>query len=280
MMYVSPAAYCHRAEPAGAVDLRHQQEYCLASTHKLCSVFMRPEWGPLPAALQYHEAELPPARKRWLWGAAALVVIGLMLGGLFLWGNGRSATTVESGPEEGLPAVAVVSTKTSTPTPTVVESPTKMPTKTAVPSKTPLPTNTNTPLPTATKKPSATPTEMPTVVPSATLMPTYTPLPPTFTPIPPTETAVPLVQAVVNVPFLNVRSGPGTDYEQVATIIEGDQIELIGRISDSSWWLFCCVNGDELGWVIGEAVDLPEDAETVVPRVNQIPPLPTETPES
>ncbi len=142
-----------------------------------------------------------------------------------------------------------------------MESPTTIPTKTAVASATPVPTNTATPQPTATMKPSAT------LV--ATLVAT-------FTPIRPTETAVPLLKAVVAVPNLNVRSGPGIAYELLGTIAEGEQVELTGRISDSSWWQICCVNG-EPGWVIGEAIEIPEGAETIVPRATVIPALPTPT---
>ncbi|MBE2219995.1 MAG: SH3 domain-containing protein [Anaerolineae bacterium] len=262
LLYVAPVAFCHRAEPAGAVDLNHQQAYCLASMHMLCPVFMRPEWDVLPAALQYQEPESPTARKRWFWLAAALLVLGLIVGGWLIGGNGRFPTIVETKPEANVPVIAVVSTPT--PTPTMVVSPTTVPTKTAVPTVTASATNTNTPAPTATA----------TALPTATLVPTYTPRPATFTPLPPTETAVPLVEAVVNVPFLNVRSGPGIAYELIATIAEGDQIELTGRVSDGSWWQFCCVNG-EPGWVIGEAVDMPENAEALVPRANRIPPLPT-----
>jgi hypothetical protein len=281
LLFASPEACCHHAEPADAVDLGHQQEYCLTSMHNLCPVFMRAEWEPLPMALQYYEPEIRSPRRRWFWVfVVVLVVLGLVTGGWLLSGSGRFSTTTESEPEAGLPVVAALATETPTSTSTSTASPTITPTETAVPSKTPTSTHTNTPPPTNTAKPSATPTELPTDVPTATLVPTYTSLPPTFTPLPPTETAVPLVPAVVNVPFLNVRSGPGTDYEQIATIAEGDQIELIGRVSDGSWWLFCCVNGDEPGWVIGEAVDLPEEAESLVPRVTRIPPLPTETPES
>jgi len=255
LLFVSAAACCHRSEPVGAVDLSHQQEYCLAPIHKLCPVFMQPEWSPLPVELQYQEPQGPASKKRWLWLVFGLLAVGLVAGGLYIWGNGNSMTTIE--PEVGVPAVVVASTDTPTPTPTVVESPTIVATKTAVASATPVPTNTNTPQPTVTIKPSAT-------------------LVPTYTPVLPTETAVPLVQAVIAVPSLNIRSGPGTDYELLTTIAEGAQVELTGRLSDSSWWRICCVNGQP-GWVIGEAIEIPADAEATVPRVTEIPSPPSPT---
>ena len=87
------------------------------------------------------------------------------------------------------------------------------------------------------------------------MVPTYTPV----VPVLPTETAVPLLLVEVIVPLLNIRTGPGTDYELLFTVNEGDELELIGRTSDGSWWQICCVN-DEVGWVIGEAVQLPPNA--------------------
>ena len=255
LLFASPAAFCHRAEPAEAVELTHQQAYCLVSTHMLCPVFRRPEWDVLPAALAYHEPGKPSSKKRWLWFVIGLVLLGLMVGALFVWGNGSFPTSVESNPGAAMPLVVAVPSKTPTLTPPVEASPTTMPTKTAVASTTPVPTNTATPQPTATIKPTAT-------------------LVPTFTPILPSETAVPLLKAVVAVPNLNVRSGPSTAYDLLGTIAEGEKIELTGRISDGSWWQICCVNG-ERGWVIGEAIEIPEGAETIVPRVARIPAPPT-----
>lgn len=254
LLFASPAACCHRAEPVEAVDLGHQQAYCLTSVYKLCPVFIRPEWSPLPAKLAYHEPASSSSKRRWLWLVIGLVMLGLIVGALFVWGNGNATTNFASEPEATVPAVIVPPTKT----PTIVSAPLVVPTKTAVASTTPNPTNTNTPIP-----------------PTATMEPTVT-LAPTYTPVLPTETAVSLVQAVVAVPFLNVRSGPGTAYDLLATVAEGEQVELTGRISDATWWLICCVNG-EPGWVISEAIEFPEDAEVAVPRVSRIPATPTPT---
>jgi hypothetical protein len=250
-LFASPAACCHRADPVSAIDLGHQQTYCLTSVYTLCPVFMRVEWSPLPVALAYHDRVSRPSKRGWLWLVIGLVIVGLMFGAWFVWDNGRFSAPVEPEPEDAMPIVVIAPSKTPTFTPTVVESPTSLPTKTAVPSATPVPTHTNTPQPTATPVP-------------------------TVTPILPTETAVPLLNAVVAVPNLNVRLGPSTAYELLGTIAEGEQIELTGRILDSSWWQICCVNG-EPGWVIGEAIDIPEGAENIVPRVARIPAPPTPT---
>ena len=170
LLFASPAAFCHRAKPTEAVDLAHQQAYCLASTHKLCPVFTRPEWDVLPAALAYHESTSLSSKKRWLWLVSGLVLLGLMVGALFVWGNGRFLIPVESNPEAAMPIIVDAPTKTPTLTPTVVQSPTTMPTKTAVASATPVPTNSATPQPTATPtpQPTATPEPSPTAESSTT----------------------------------------------------------------------------------------------------------------
>lgn len=258
LLFASPVACCHRADPVDAVDLGHQQAYCLTAVYKLCPVFIRPEWDPLPVELAYHEPERPSSKNRWLWLIIGLVGLGLMAGALFIWGNGNVTPALE--PEVEMPAVVIPPTKTPTLAPTVVDVSLLIPTKTAVASATFNPTNTNTPLPSTV-----------TMEPSATLVPTYTPVPVLLT-----ETAVSVIQAEVAVPFLNVRSGPGTAYDLLATVAEGEQIELTGRVSDSSWWLICCVNG-ESGWVISEAIEFSEEAKVVVPRVSRIPSTPTPT---
>lgn len=51
---------------------------------------------------------------------------------------------------------------------------------------------------------------------------------------------------VVQTPLLNVRSGPGTDFEVITTVPQGRMITLIGRTADNSW-VKIISNGVE-GW--------------------------------
>ena len=259
LLFVSPAACCHRADPVSAVNLTQQQDYCLITTHKLCPVFVRPEWSPLPPELQYYESVTPFSNRRWFWGVVGLVVLSLIVGMLFVWDGGNFTMTTEAEPEENLPVVVMNSTSTPTSTPASAATATQLPTKTAVAMMIP----TDTPVPTQTAEP-------PTVIPTATLVPT-------FTPMMPTETAVPPVLAAVNVARLNIRSGPGTTYDLLGTVDEGEQIELTGRLSDSSWWQICCVLG-ESGWVISEAIEIPAEAEIVIPVIAGLSLPPTEQP--
>lgn len=61
-------------------------------------------------------------------------------------------------------------------------------------------------------------------------------------------------RAVVNSPLVNIRTGPGVDYEVVATVERGAEYDITGRDSSGEWWAICCVEGQG-AWVNGEYVD-------------------------
>jgi uncharacterized protein YgiM (DUF1202 family) len=55
---------------------------------------------------------------------------------------------------------------------------------------------------------------------------------------------------VVTATRLNVRTGPGTEYELVGALIQGEQVRVI---EESNGWKLVRPDGDELeGWVAGE----------------------------
>jgi hypothetical protein len=58
--------------------------------------------------------------------------------------------------------------------------------------------------------------------------------------------------ARINTSSLNVRQGPGTNYAPVGTLVQGDQVQIVGRNADSSWWAIQYGNGT--GWVIASLV--------------------------
>ena len=104
------------------------------------------------------------------------------------------------------------------------------------------------------------------------------------------ETAIELVsvpaQAVINIPLVNARSGPGTDYPLVEYVEENQKFEIIGKNIAGDWWKICCVP-DKPAWVIDDYVDLsgPLDLVPVAPELLPSPtptslptPLPTNTP--
>lgn len=137
-------------------------------------------------------------------------------------------------------------------------------------------------------------TVYPTFTPTVPV-PTDTPVPPTptvtptatDTPIPPPETAfvaqVPISPTpsgpIVEVPVaeVNTRQGPGIDYQLASTIRQGETYQIVGRNEDYSWWLVCCVNGQQV-WVTSRLVRVIGDATDVQFIQVAPPPPPTPTP--
>lgn len=146
-------------------------------------------------------------------------------------------------------------------------TPTSLPTPTAIalaPSPTPLPASPTPPLP------------IPTVEPA-----TATPPPVAATSEAPTATIVPAVIAVADV---NVRSGPGLDYDVVFTLTAGDKAPITGTDSTGQWWQVQLENG-ATGWVLGQLVSTegPVEGAPIVANVAPPPatptrPLPASTP--
>ena len=161
--------------------------------------------------------------------------------------------------------VAVVEIATDTPattpthTPTATSEPTDTPTPTAVPTDTP------TPSPTATATAIDTPEPTETSTPEPTETPTAEPTPDT--------PAAEIVAAV-----LNLRSGPGTVYDRVGQVAEGNQFDIVAKAPESDWLLVCCVD-DQQVWIAGgdEYVRQLGPLESV-PVAEEIPEPPTPAP--
>ena len=114
---------------------------------------------------------------------------------------------------------------------------------TALPTRTPAPTYTPTPKSIAppTPAPTATVATEPTVAPAPQAPNTPTPQPP----------AAPAAQLTIASDLVNVRSGPGTEFELVGTATTGAIYEIVARNAAGDWWQVCCFAGQN-GWVFGE----------------------------
>jgi len=152
--------------------------------------------------------------------------------------------------------------------------------KVSVPSNTETTAHTFAITPTFTPTPSPIPTN--TFTPTSTVTPTFTATPSatsTDTPSPtPTPTATDTPQApfiIVAVERARVRAGPGTKYPVSGHVSLGERYQLVGRVTDDSWWLLCCVEGNMV-WVFGSLVEA-RGMLSMVPVVTP-PPLPTPTP--
>ncbi len=122
-----------------------------------------------------------------------------------------------------------------------------IPTRTPTPPPSP-PTNTPAPLPTNPPQPTSPPAATNTATPGATA--TNTAVSPTIDPgtLLPTAEACgepPTAQAINNI---NVRSGPGTDYDILRTLTAGQVRVIVGRAEFAEWWVILLPNGRD-GWV-------------------------------
>jgi hypothetical protein len=87
----------------------------------------------------------------------------------------------------------------------------------------------------------------------------------------PEENQTPVVTASDNV---NMRSGPGTNYDVVGTLAAGQSLEIVGRNADSSWWQVSAPDG--LCWIAG-SVTTASNVDDSIPVAEAPPaPLPTE----
>jgi len=113
-------------------------------------------------------------------------------------------------------------------------------------------------VPVITPEPIATPTTelTPTAMPSPT--------------VPPEATAAPTAVPTVTVPIasrttgggLRMRSGPGTDYEVLTFLAEGQEVNVLGR-DETGEWLKISLDSGEEGWVAAEFVDVDVSVETL-----------------
>jgi hypothetical protein len=138
-----------------------------------------------------------------------------------------------------------------------------------------------------------TPTPEPTLTPTATPIsptPTVTPAPPSPTPTP-TSTATPtpipptpLPALTINAPALNVRSGPGAQYEVIGQISRGSRPEIVGQANTGQglWWQIRFPEAlGGVGWVSGAPRFAAAANAANVPQVSLPPPAtvpPTSTP--
>jgi serine/threonine protein kinase len=114
------------------------------------------------------------------------------------------------------------------------------------------------------------------------LSPTDTPAPPTNTPILPTDTPVPTplppgVPSVIAKTDMEVRTGPGEEYELMGYLPEGAKAEIAGRDKERKWWqIKTTLAATGVGWVKAD-LELAEASETDNLPIALAPPTPTPT---
>ncbi|KPV51361.1 glycoside hydrolase, partial [Kouleothrix aurantiaca] len=92
-----------------------------------------------------------------------------------------------------------------------------------------------------------------------------------------TEALAPVVvDATIAGERINLRNGPGTQYDAVGRISAGAPVQVIGRYHDGNWFQVRERAGKPVFWVSGELLNLPEGAADTLFEVqaDQIPPPP------
>ncbi len=92
----------------------------------------------------------------------------------------------------------------------------------------------------------------------------------------PTPTSTPTPVAVVRAEVLNVRSGPGTEFDVIGQVKLDDLLQVIARTPVGDWLLICCIANQQEGWVSSRLVGLNVPV-VVVPEALALPPTPTPT---
>ncbi|MBE7552248.1 MAG: FHA domain-containing protein [Anaerolineales bacterium] len=215
---------------------------------------------------------------------------------LELWANGRKVDEVDTQLVEVAPTLnAALQWRTSQPGPLTLEvraynSAGQVSAQTI--SNLRVADQTNTPAvsePTAPPNPTVAP-----LLPTATLTPapaaTFTPSPtpsPGLTSVPVTSTSLGAL-LTLNVPALNVRSGPGTQYSLIGQLSQSAPAEIVGQANaaQGQWWQIRFAAGPGgVGWVTADPAFVTTSNTTAVPVVNvptlQLPEVtaqPTDTP--
>jgi hypothetical protein len=75
-------------------------------------------------------------------------------------------------------------------------------------------------------------------------------------------TGGPAPKLIINTALVNLREGPGTDFNVVTIVDRGYELEITGKNSAGDWWRVCCV-GEQSGWVAAELGDTDDPVDQV-----------------
>ncbi|MFN8495140.1 MAG: SH3 domain-containing protein [Caldilineaceae bacterium] len=76
---------------------------------------------------------------------------------------------------------------------------------------------------------------------------------------------------------INVRSGPGTNYDIIGTLQTGESAPITAKNDSGDWWQVT-LNSGQQGWVFGQLVETSGDAAAIAVAANIPTPPPTATP--
>lgn len=131
---------------------------------------------------------------------------------------------------------------------------------------------------TLTVKPTRLATPTPTTAPVFSAQSTLSTIPTASPPPSPTQKPTSTPEVMVIVPNLNLRAGPGVDYEVIGSLVEGDTLDIQGRTAGKDWLEVSTTSNFE-GWVSAEYVQINEDPEAIpIVEPPAIPTTPTSSP--
>jgi hypothetical protein len=182
MSFPSDWNSCHRAKPIEAIQITHQQAFCLTEKYKNCPVFKRKNIASLPVELRASDSRLT-RKKNFKWGilltsTVVIVISAVIVTVVFSKGQVNLFSLFQASPTPTIPLVTATGTTTqvSNIRPTITGIPfeallsqeeerlaqvamTSMAqTLSPEPTMTITPTTTNTLIPTITSTPTITPT--------------------------------------------------------------------------------------------------------------------------
>lgn len=200
-----------------------------------------------------------PRGTRSLWLAGIVLVLATAIVAMILIWNPRGRAETDS----------ITGRPTLTPTPEIVveapaalaaAQPGTMVQSPETPNVTPPPLPPESPI-ASVPPPTATSPVTPTAPPIATARPTFTSTP-----------AATLMPSVVVRGAVNLRAGPGTDFERLRQLTSGEWLQVLGR-NDAGDWLSVKSAHGTIGWVAQEFIDLAAIDSSAI-AVVQVPSLP------
>lgn len=123
---------------------------------------------------------------------------------------------------------------------------------------------------------NSSPTSTTTTLTDTTAVSAALVLTPTATAAPATPTPNVSPQVIAS-SAINVRSGPGTDYNLAGALQQNEIANITGKNTSGDWWEINLANG-QTGWVYGALVQTTGDTNVIAVAANIPPPPPTATP--
>jgi len=127
LAYPSGSNRCTHAKSMAAIELGHQEEFCLRSGYSKCEQFAAEPGAPLPAGLHGFSGRWSGKKRgniKWVWGIV-LLGLGIIIAWQFVtrWGGFGQSAVVPTVITESTPT----STEGSSPSPSLTRTPTTTP---------------------------------------------------------------------------------------------------------------------------------------------------------